>query len=177
MVVPFHGFDFTDFWDEHVYYREEYLEPPPTAAMIGEVESKLGYKLPASYVALMRTRNGGAPNKNSYPTASPTSWADDHVAITAFKGIGQDRVWSLCGSLGSRHLIHEWGYPEIGIYFGDCPSAGHDAIALDYRSCGPLGEPCVIHVDQEIDYRITHPAPDLETFVRGLYTHEYDEDE
>jgi hypothetical protein len=33
--------------------------------------------------------------------------------------------------------INEWEYPNIGIYFGNCPSGGHDMIALDYRTCGP----------------------------------------
>lgn len=177
MGEPFEGFDFTGFWDEGEYYRKEYLEPPPSAAMIAHVESELGYKLPASYVALMQRRNGGAPTRTSFPTTTRTSWSEDHVAITAFKGIGRDRIWSLCGRLGSRQSIEEWGYPEIGIYFGDCPSAGHDMIALDYRDCGPAGEPGVIHVDQEIDYRITRLAPDFETFVRGLYVHEYDDDD
>jgi SUKH superfamily protein len=56
-------------------------------------------------------------------------------------------------------------YPDIGIYFADCPSAGHDMIALDYRE---PGEPRVVHVDQEVDYRITKLAPDFATFVSGL---------
>ena len=33
--------------------------------------------------------------------------------------------------------VGEWEYPDIGIYFGNCPSGGHDMIALDYRTCGP----------------------------------------
>jgi hypothetical protein len=39
---------------------------------------------------------------------------------------------------------------------------------LDYRACGPQGEPAVVHVDQEDDYRITPLAPSFEAFVRGL---------
>lgn len=177
MSEPFQRFDFNGFWDDHDYYRKEYLEPPPNRDVIADVERELGYKLPASYIALMGVRNGGAPMRTSFPTTERTSWAENHVAITAFKGIGRDKIWSLCGSLGSGQLLTEWGYPDIGVYFGDCPSAGHDMIALDYRKCGPTGEPSVVHVDQEIDYRITSLAPDFETFVRGLYVHEYDDDE
>ena len=41
-------------------------------------------------------------------------------------------------------------------------------LCLDYRACGPKGEPAVVHVDQERDFKITPVAPDFESFVRGL---------
>ncbi|QNP60587.1 SMI1/KNR4 family protein [Paenacidovorax monticola] len=164
----FDGFDLAAFWADSDYARREYTEPPPTPQAIAAVEAELGYRLPASYVALMQRQNGGTPINRCFPTGQPTSWAEDHVAISAFKGIGFQKQWSLCGGLGSRFKIEEWEYPDIGVYFGDCPSAGHDMIALDYRACGPAGEPAVVHVDQEGDYRITPLAPDFETFVRGL---------
>src|SRR5699024_6214462 len=50
----------------------------------------------------------------------------------------------------------------------DCPSAGHDMIFLDYRECGAQGEPKVVHIDQECDYKITHLADCFEEFIRGL---------
>jgi hypothetical protein len=66
--------------------------------------------------------------------------------------IGRTAEFSLCGALGSAFWVAEWGYPDIGIYIADCPSAGHDMIALDYRR---PGEPPVVHVDQEWGYQIT----------------------
>jgi len=60
------------------------------------------------------------------------------------------------------------GLPAHRVYFADCPSAGHDMVCLDYRACGPQGEPSVVHVDQERDYKITFVAPSFEAFVRGL---------
>jgi hypothetical protein len=41
-------------------------------------------------------------------------------------------------------------------------------ICLDYRDCGVLGEPQVVHVDQEFDYKITFVADNFESFIRGL---------
>ncbi len=41
-------------------------------------------------------------------------------------------------------------------------------IALDYREKGKEGEPSVVHIDQEDDYRITFLADNFETFIRGL---------
>jgi hypothetical protein len=164
----FKDFDLGTFWDESDYYAQEYTDDPLTADKIQLVESVLGYKLPASYVELMNNRNGGAPVKNCHRTNSRTSWAEDHVAMTGFLSIGRNKMYSLCGDLGSQFMIDEWGYPPIGIYFADCPSAGHDMLCLDYSSCGPTGEPRVVHVDQELDYTVTHVADTFEQFVRGL---------
>lgn len=106
------------------------------------------------------------------PTAEPTSWADDHAAITGLSAIGRTARYSLCGELGSRFMQREWGYPEFGICVADCPSAGHDMVMLDYRECGPAGEPQVVHVDEEDDFRVTFLAKDFEAFIRALVDEE-----
>jgi hypothetical protein len=168
----FEGFDLANFWDDSDYALKEYVEPPFTEDELAAVEQELGYKLPAAYVALMRTHNGGIPVNTRFPTSEATSWADDHVAITGIAGIGRTKSYSLCGELGSQFMIEEWGYPAIGVYICDCPSAGHDMVVLDYSACGPQGEPTVAHVDQEADYAITYLAPDFETFIRGLVNEE-----
>jgi hypothetical protein len=41
-------------------------------------------------------------------------------------------------------------------------------VCLDYRKCGAKGEPQVVHVDQEADYKITFVAENFESFIRGL---------
>ena len=176
--TPFEGFDLTNFWDDNWYALKEYISDPPSDELIASVEKELGYKLPAAYIWLMKQHNGGIPVNTCYPCDEPTCWAEDHVAITGIFGIGREKSCSLCGELGSQFMIDEWEYPAIGVAICDCPSAGHDMIFLDYRACGPQGEPAVVHVDQENDYKITHLADSFEEFIRGL-EHEslYDPDE
>ncbi len=172
-MTPFEGFDLSDFWEEPGdCARKNYIEPPPTAEVIRQVEKELGYTLPESYIALMQVQNGGFSKKSAFPTSTPTSWADDHIAIEGFLSIGWDKTYSLCGKLGSRFMMEEWGYPDIGIAICDCPSAGHDMVFLDYRECGPQGEPKVVHIDQEDDYYITPLADSFEAFIRGLVDEE-----
>jgi hypothetical protein len=164
----FHDFDFSGFWDDNEYSLKEYVDESPTDELIKSIEFELGYKLPASYIELMKVHNGGIPNKTCFPTAERTSWAKDHCAITGIMGIGRTKTYSLCGHLGSQFMIDEWGYPNTGIYICDCPSAGHDMILLDYEKCGKQGEPEVVHVDQEWGYKKTFLAESFEIFIRGL---------
>lgn len=174
----FEGFDFSEFWEDSDYAVKNYICDPPTDELIAEIENELGYKLPESYIWLMKQHNGGIPVNTCFPTGLPTSWAENHIAITGIMGIGRDKIYSVCGELGSQFMIDEWEYPAIGVAICDCPSAGHDMIFLDYRDCGPTGEPKVVHVDQECDYEITPLADCFEDFIRGLVSEEaYDEDE
>ncbi|MEQ6902647.1 SMI1/KNR4 family protein [Nocardioides sp. YIM 152588] len=140
-------------------------EPVPQLGLVQAIEVELGVRLPAAYVDLALVHNGGDLARDAYPTQVSTSWAPDHVGVKAIAAIGRTAPFSLCGEFGNRFWIREWGYPDIGIYFADTPTAGHDMIALDYRS---PGEPSVVHVDQEVGYQITPIAPDLATFISGL---------
>jgi hypothetical protein len=166
--IVFGDFDVTDFWEKSDYARKNYTAGKLTDAKLKSCEGKLGYKLPRAYVELMRNRNGGIPCNKNHRTRTPTSWADDHVAITGIFAIDDKKFYSLCSPYGSRFAIDEWGYPPIGVYCADCPSAGHDMLCLDYRKCGPRGEPRVVHVDQENYYKITAVAPNFQAFIRGL---------
>lgn len=167
--MPFEGLDFADFWDESDYIVENYVSAPPSDELIKEVEDELGYKLPSSYIWLMKQHNGGLPKNDCFPCEYPTCWAPDHVAISGILGIGRDKKNSLCGEFGSKFWIDDgWEYPAIGVVLCDTPTGGHDLIFLDYRECGPQGEPSVVHVDQEDEYKITPLADDFESFIRGL---------
>lgn len=162
------NFEFSAFWSDSDYARKEYVGAPVTDAMIQSAEAELGYRLPKAYIELLRSQNGGMPRRTRHRTSEPTTWAKDHVAIDGIYGLDRSKQSSLCGHFSSKFWMEEWGYPAIGIYFADCPSAGHDMLCLDYRECGPNGEPRVVHVDQESDYDITLVAENFEAFIRGL---------
>jgi len=164
----FKDFDLSNFWDDSEYALREHVDQTPSDDLIASIEQELGFKLPASYIELMKLHNGGIPKNTCFPTSDSTSWADDHIAITAIMSIGREKTYSLCGELGSQFMIDDWGYPATGVYICDCPSAGHDMVMLDYSKCGKDGEPEVVHVDQESDYKKTFLAKDFETFIRGL---------
>lgn len=166
--MPFEGMDWTNFWDDSIESSETYVCAPPTDELIAEVEAELGYQLPESYIWLMRQHNGGVPKAACFPLGTPTGRAEDHVAITGILGIDREKAASLCGELGSRFMIEQWGYPPIGVAICHCPSAERGLIFLDYRDLGPQGEPQVVHVDAENDHAVTFLAENFEGFIRGL---------
>ncbi|MDR2033168.1 MAG: SMI1/KNR4 family protein [Helicobacteraceae bacterium] len=169
--MAFEDFDLSGFWNDD--YSQDYVEAYPSDELISSIEEEIGgYKLPASYIELMRLHNGGTPAKTAFPTNEPTGWAEDHIAITGIMGIGRKKRYSLCGELGGNFMKEEWGYPDIGVCIADTPSAGHEMIMLDYRKCGKTGEPEVVYVDQEADYEIVFLAKNFEEFIKGLVDEE-----
>jgi hypothetical protein len=90
------------FWDDNEYALRCYVDRPPSDALMVSVEAELGYRLPASYVALMRSHNGGLPRNTCCPAPNRTTWAEDHVAVHGIMGIGREKEYSLAGDGGSR---------------------------------------------------------------------------
>ncbi|HEY1405077.1 MAG TPA: SMI1/KNR4 family protein [Spirochaetota bacterium] len=136
----------SDLVDEDIDY---FTGPPLTDEMIDHAQKKLGYKLPDAYIDLLRYKNGCSFIRNCFPTDVPTNWSETHFVIEGISGIGgEDGIDS---DTGSDYMIKEWGYPPVGIAFGQCPSAGHETVMFDYSECGKDGEPAVIYVDMESD--------------------------
>jgi|GEM_PF-662832 len=155
------------FWDDPFDESDYFTGPPLTEEMIQATEAKLGYRLPQSYLRLIRIKNGGSLKRSCFPTRVSTSGEEDYLELSGIRGIGGH--WSI---YDSRDEIH---YPSVGIVIGETPSAGHDTFMLDYSECGPQGEPRVIHVETETDDPpqvyvpiVSVLAPDFETFLQGL---------
>src|SRR5262249_35385911 len=88
---PFSGFDLQSFWRPSDFADKKYVDNPLTKEKVALVEDLLGNRLPAGYVALMATQNGGFPQRTNHRVKQPTSWAQDHIAIKGIFSIGQTR--------------------------------------------------------------------------------------
>ena len=170
-------FDFEGFWNDCEYSLKNYVGRVPTDADIAGTEAALGYRLPSSYKSLIKQHNGGLLAKNCFENPLQRDWCVEAFSVESIFGIDREKPYSLCGETGSRFWITEWGYPDIGIAICDTMTGGHDMIFLDYSDCGPKGEPCVIHIDQESNFEITYLADSFEDFVRGLVPMSEDSDE
>ena len=146
-------FNWTGFWKDTDYAFESYIGREVTDEDIKNAEAELGYTLPAAYIELLKNHNGGVVNKNCFINDD-----DDCVYITGIYGIDRDKKYSLLGEMGNEFWISKVKYPPIG-----------DMIFLDYRECGPTGEPKVVRVDQECDYSITPLADNFGDFIKNLY--------
>ena len=78
----FADFDVQGFWEPSDYALKEYIGVQVTDDVVAAVEMDLGYKLPASYVELMRIQNGGIPRRTNHRTKERTCWSHDHIAIS-----------------------------------------------------------------------------------------------
>lgn len=157
-------FNWTGFWNDVDYAFESYIGKPVTDDDIKDAESELGYTLPVAYIELLKKHNGGVVKKNCFINDD-----DDFVYVTGIYGIDSGKKYSLLGEMGNEFWISKCKYPPIGVVVADTISGGHDMIFLDYRECGPTGEPKVVRVDQEGDYSITLLADNFGDFIKNLY--------
>ena len=163
----FDGFDFSDFWEESEYSAKHYVSEPPTDELIAEIEQELGYKLPESYIWLMKQHNGGIVNQNRNGckidwSEGFTEWTGNVVLVAGIMSIGREKTWSICGT-----EVQVQCHSDIGVMIANTWD-GADMIILDYRECGKDGEPSVVCVDPNAHLQITKLADNFESFIRSL---------
>jgi hypothetical protein len=98
----FNDFNIGDFWEDSEYAKKTYIGPPFSQVEVQAIEEELRYKLPNSYIELMRVQNGGIPKRKNHGTKERTSWAEDHVAIIGIYSIGGNNRYSLLGPFNSK---------------------------------------------------------------------------
>eukprot|EP00288_Rhodomonas_lens_P014581 CAMPEP_0177706368 /NCGR_PEP_ID=MMETSP0484_2-20121128/9188_1 /TAXON_ID=354590 /ORGANISM="Rhodomonas lens, Strain RHODO" /LENGTH=342 /DNA_ID=CAMNT_0019217825 /DNA_START=76 /DNA_END=1104 /DNA_ORIENTATION=- len=165
-------FNEATFWDEGSAACDAVI----TDALIEEVEKKCGgYKLPPSYVDfLKRTQNGGTPGpKNSFKFGE-----EDRESVETIYGIGGENASSsLCSE--RSNWLDEWEYPDVGLYFADTSTGGHNMWCLHYGKCGKNmaggKEPRVVLIEQEDDFSLRETGCTFGEFVQKLSRDEEDD--
>ena len=130
-----------------------------SAIDLEKTEKEIGWKLPNSYIALLKIMNGGRINYDIFEE----SWLEAIYGVSLEEGGLVDMF---------DNWINEWQYPNIGIPFGQTQSAGHDMYFMDFRSIDKNGEPRIVHIDNEFDNEITVVADNLEDLLTKIYFHE-----
>jgi len=127
---------------DEIWYESEdskkYDCGPLDDETIKKTEEQLGFKLPESYIYLMKKHNGGLLRKN-YLAIKNTDGFND---LDGIYGIG-DNNYSV-----NRQNEDKYDHEENLLSICDSNS-GHVLIYLDYSECGPQGEPRVIAIDNE----------------------------
>ncbi|GAA1620272.1 SMI1/KNR4 family protein [Nocardia ninae] len=148
------------FWSDSDYG----VLAPLTDAAVRDAEEQLRVRLPPALVRLLRVRNGGtvAEQWNASPLPVPSFARSDYARFDMVMGIGRSDDFQTM--LDTPYLVSEWGLPSpIVLLDGD----GHSWVGLDYRSCGPRGEPTVTYFDADQEDSLLLAA-DFETFLAGL---------
>lgn len=144
---------------------KHYTLPGFSVGEVRRTEKVLGVRLPKAYVELMREQNGGKLRLRGVMSQErPHKW---HTSRTVYEfgsiaGV-HAKAWNGL-TQSARDESGERYIPEGLVAFdGD----GHWWLCLDYRKCGPKGEPCITHYDTETpgEFRV---AASFESLLRGL---------
>ena len=137
---------------------------------IKKTEEQLGFKLPESYIYLMKKHNGGLLEKSYLAIKNTDGFSD----LEGIYGIG-DKYYSI------NHQNEDKAYFEANLISICSSNSGHSNIYLDYNECGPQGEPRVIAIDNEFNMEDLNAKPfvlakNFEDFISRLCDYEDEEE-
>lgn len=132
----------------------EFDGPQVTDDLITSAERCLGFRLPESYISLLRQKNGGVMVGCHVKVAETTFYGGSTLPIFGIMGIGGE--WSVDtvpelpdGNPEANFPIgisklKSLGYSGRGFVFSRC---GHSVYVMDYSSVANRSEPQIIYVD------------------------------
>ncbi|MGI5180316.1 SMI1/KNR4 family protein [Dactylosporangium sp. CA-152071] len=135
-----------------------YVQPRLTSAAVRAAERQLGVTLPATYLAMLETQNGG------YLRAT---WPGlPHRRLDGlgpnFPGVTAGRAWWQAPDADDEM----WVPPEPGLLV-PFDGEGHWDLCWDYRTAGPRAEPAVTYVDVDAEEQVA-VAGSFDAFLDGL---------
>lgn len=141
------------------------ITDPATAEEFGRTEAALGVKLPAELLAVLRVRNGGQLRLTSLKLTPEgrKKYGRKQYSFTRLAGVHPIDSDGLTQQTALAR--EEWELPEGLIPLG---GDGHTWCCLDYRACGPEGEPSLTHVDLEGELEFAL-APSFAEFISKLF--------
>lgn len=157
----FENINVIELFDNESDYGKEFRFGDITDDLLDRAEKTLGYKLPKSYIELLKIQNGGVIDDKFYE-----SW----LAVIYGIGPNEDSFNGLEEMF--ENWKDEWEYPDIGIPFGETQSGGHDMYYMDCRSVDANGEPRIVRIDNEQDNSIYFVADNLEKFLEMIYNNQ-----
>jgi hypothetical protein len=148
---------------------KEYDCGPLDDEMVKKTEEQLGFKLPESYVYLMKKHNGGLLQKTYLAMKNTDGFWD----LEGIYGIGENNY-------SINHQNKDKSDFEANLISICSSNSGHSYIYLDYSKCGPQGEPRVIALDEESSMEDLNENPyvlakNFEDFISRLC--DYDDEE
>ncbi|MGE7184093.1 SMI1/KNR4 family protein [Peribacillus sp. NPDC006672] len=152
---------FQHIWTHYVLDEHELDEL--TDEEIKRVEHLFKFKLPTSYIELMKIKNGGELEYRIFPCDSTIE--DGELIVDFLYGISEKD-----GIGQTFYFVKEWGLPnDLILLSGD----GHSWFALDYRGAEKIDPPVVyIDTEQNLDVKI---AQNFTEFVDKLSKPEFEE--
>lgn len=102
----------TGFWDDSAEAADRYVLAPPTDGQIESMEEQLVFKLPTSYINMMKLHNGGVPHYRHFPVSQAEAAKKVRVEVAGILGIGREKAHSLGGEAGSRFIIEQGVTPK-----------------------------------------------------------------
>lgn len=124
--------------------NERFTLPFPTDEEFEALEKRLGVKLPASYVELAKvSQNGGFLKRNGVPIRDESGNLIRYVKINHINPIGRTATAPI-----QDHPLRFYDIPGLFI-IGENWDAYYEFFALNYRDCGPEGEPAVVFITRK----------------------------
>lgn len=160
--------DLEHFWEDEHPQAQTYRSADFDDAQLKQIEEVLEVKLPESYVALMRTHNGGIPHRRVL-TLPPSDFnLPEQMQIQGIWGIGQKLPYAIAStpSLILHNSLASTLKPCVVI--ANCVELAHFVIALDYRIHGPQKAPAVTLVNSQNPTEVLTLADNFESFIDAL---------